>query len=264
MSKNPRFKTVEFDNGKIALQIPKPISLASLTIRVLYDTSRSVIHQFETDHGVINSDKRVLGGVLFLDLFEIPESPKSGNGWTMRQMTEIEQFVSIDYPFLKNGSLKGDSDDQNNSSSSEALSDKDSNLVYQIGIKIPVKPGTYVDVKSLQALCWDSKSKKWIADGFSDVSFDDGFISFKTINFKPTIICHDSYCQFPFPSWSLKPSLNNEIVFQIQGKIHELELLIKDDKCRLIKPLPNSEVFENRLFSPAELLQVIRYLLRML
>jgi hypothetical protein len=76
-------KNIEYTNVNISMTLPKPISLATVSIRMLYEaglTSASPYSVQETDKHM-----SVVGGVLYLDLFEMPEPAKVLDSWVIRQ-----------------------------------------------------------------------------------------------------------------------------------------------------------------------------------
>jgi hypothetical protein len=62
--------------------VPKPIALDNVAIRMLFDISTTGLIPFEIQKG--DNQYSVIGGVISLDLIELPESPKTINSWLIR------------------------------------------------------------------------------------------------------------------------------------------------------------------------------------
>lgn len=86
LAKNPRFRTVEYTDLGVTVEIPKPVALASLAVRVqlrAYDERfYSCTNQF-----------MALGGVLLLDMLALPGQASKGNNWTIREVRPGAGFL---------------------------------------------------------------------------------------------------------------------------------------------------------------------------
>lgn len=64
--------------------LPKPLALSNVAIRMIYNASSAgTIIYDETQQN--NLHLSCVGGVLLLDLLELPESPKVVESWNIRQ-----------------------------------------------------------------------------------------------------------------------------------------------------------------------------------
>jgi hypothetical protein len=82
LTKNPRYKSIELTDAHISVSIPKPFSLANVAVRILLDNSANAASLFEEqDTEQIMS---VVGGVLHLNLLELPELAKNVEKWVIR------------------------------------------------------------------------------------------------------------------------------------------------------------------------------------
>ena len=82
LTKNPRFKLVEFSDLAISATLPKPILLSPLAVRFLYMTGPTSVAAFRN-----KKERKPLapvGGIMFLDLMEMPDLAHNVNGWMMR------------------------------------------------------------------------------------------------------------------------------------------------------------------------------------
>ena len=97
MTRNPRFKTMDFPSNQIYSILPKPITLGTCAIRALYENTLSISSHFDIEQlraydqsslqrksNVNEPYKTVIGGVLYLDLWELPDSAKIIDEWTLR------------------------------------------------------------------------------------------------------------------------------------------------------------------------------------
>ncbi|KAJ3188063.1 hypothetical protein HK101_009233 [Irineochytrium annulatum] len=83
LTKNPRHKNIDFSNVNLSMTLPKPIALANVAVRMLYQTGLSASAPYILQEGSKNLS--IVGGVLSFDLFEMPEPPKTFDKWIIRQ-----------------------------------------------------------------------------------------------------------------------------------------------------------------------------------
>lgn len=92
LAKNPRFRLVEFPALGVTVEIPKPVALASLAVRVQQ-------RAYDERYGCCTNAFMALGGVLQLDLLALPGEARMGNHWTVRQVGPLARCISsIPYP----------------------------------------------------------------------------------------------------------------------------------------------------------------------
>lgn len=80
LTKNPRYKTIEFQNS-LTCSVARPLALDNVGIRMCYTYDSNCAAKFVMQKG---AKKSVIGGVLYLDLIELPETPKKVETWTIR------------------------------------------------------------------------------------------------------------------------------------------------------------------------------------
>lgn len=91
--------------------------------------------------------------------------------------------------------------------------------------------------------------KQWRLDGISDVSYEkeEGKISIKMASFQPLVLLQETYANFPFQSWKLRPLGQDEALFTINGALITLSIKIQvtDDKNNK-KKLPKQKSQSDR------------------
>ncbi len=69
-------------DGLVSMSIPKPLSLANVGVRIQLESGPDAAVEFE-DQGT-ESHMTVVGCVIHLNLFELPEMAKIVDKWTIR------------------------------------------------------------------------------------------------------------------------------------------------------------------------------------
>ena len=78
-------------DGVVSMSIPKPLSLANVGVRILLENGSEASAEFEEQE--TERHMSVVGGVLYLDLVELPELAKTVDKWTIRP-SEIVYFFT--------------------------------------------------------------------------------------------------------------------------------------------------------------------------
>ncbi|ORY53110.1 hypothetical protein BCR33DRAFT_845340 [Rhizoclosmatium globosum] len=246
LTRNPRHKTIEYPNIKLAMTLPKPISLANVSIRMLYEygftTSAPFFYQDTDTH------MSVIGGVLFLDLFEMPEAPKIMSTMVIRQILAPDgKLRYIQYPFKKTVTEAAEEEEDK-----EGLADVN---VWPAQISYEIFPECYIHKESAKMMSWDDIEMCWSDENVGDVeiNIETGAIKFKTTQFRPTAFLQKTYAEYPFQDWAIEPNGKNRALFRIQGSQNELKFEVYDGKCRLISPMNAflKSTMEEKWFSPS-------------
>ncbi|KAI9138734.1 hypothetical protein BKA69DRAFT_1089659 [Paraphysoderma sedebokerense] len=158
--KNSRHKSVCFsDNPHFSLQLPRPIALANVGIRMLYYTGVAeglVFCHTPTIDRLSRSDENnskkcsmsVIGGVLYFDLVELPEPPKVVEFWTLRPVfPSTGNLRRLPYPFSRLVSDKGkplptDTTTDSNLTRSDPVSQKDFTAETDLSTSTPNSNGS--------------------------------------------------------------------------------------------------------------------------
>ena len=91
VSKNPRFKQVTFPIEGLALTLPKDVTMANAALRILINkNARCLSHPkfYQSKSGV-----SVLGGVVTIELLDLPEPGRTSRGWKIRTRNPFYIFL---------------------------------------------------------------------------------------------------------------------------------------------------------------------------
>lgn len=78
--------------------------------------------------------------------------------------------------------------------------------------------------------------KQWRMDGITDILYEEeeAKISFKMDSFQAFVLMQETYVNFPFQSWELRPSGQDSAVFTINGALIDLSITIQVRKWRVL------------------------------
>lgn len=82
LTKNPRYKSIDLPDAHVSISIPKPFSLANVAVRIILDNGADAAFNFEEEGA--EQLMSVVGGVLHLDLLELPDLAKNIEKWVIR------------------------------------------------------------------------------------------------------------------------------------------------------------------------------------
>ncbi|KAJ3106096.1 hypothetical protein HK100_003786 [Physocladia obscura] len=171
LTRNPRHKTIEFSNIKLAMSLPKPISLASVSIRMLYEYGQTVFAPFYYQEA--EQHMSVVGGVLFLDLFEMPEAPRILGSMIIRQILCPDgKLKRIQYPFKKSLTEAAEEEEEGG----EATADTN---IWPAHIAYEIFPECFIHKDSAKVMAWDENNKCWSEENIGDVEINIGTPFFK-------------------------------------------------------------------------------------
>ncbi|RKO87557.1 hypothetical protein BDK51DRAFT_27374, partial [Blyttiomyces helicus] len=245
LTKNPRFKTIDFDAVSMSSSLPKPLALASVAIRMLYESGNTVGVSFEEQEGISMSP---VDGVLFLDLVEMPDPPKTVDAWTIRPvLSATGRLKRLGYPFKKPVTENADE-------GHEAAMDASA---WPMIVSYSIMPGSFVRQDLSTVRWWNVEQKIWDSEGISDVEInsDTGRVKFRTIHFAPTAVVQNTYEELPLLDWTIRPiSLNRAIVYLL-GQHSTIEIEVGEGECRLLRPSTEytEKHLQHRWLAPAML-----------
>ncbi|XP_026183084.1 dynein axonemal intermediate chain 7 isoform X2 [Mastacembelus armatus] len=157
-----------------------------------------------------------LGGVFYYDVFHLPPQAQQANGWEIRQIlnTGLQVFP---YP-----------------TEMSSLDDGAALSYPLIGVSVML-PDTVVFLETPLVARWDAAGKQWRMDGITDVSIEkeEAKISFKMSSFQAFVLMQETYANFPFQSWELRPLGQDSAVFTVNGALIDLSITIQGDQCML-------------------------------
>ncbi|XP_068573032.1 dynein axonemal intermediate chain 7 isoform X2 [Cebidichthys violaceus] len=157
-----------------------------------------------------------LGGVFYYDAFHLPPQAHQVNGWEIRQLLDKGLQV-FPYPMEKS-----------NLDKNEALT------CPPVGVSVTL-PDSVVFLETPQVARWDAAGKQWRMDGITDVSYEEAeaTISLSMDSFHAFVLMQDTYANFPFQSWELRPLGQDSALFTINGALIDLSITIQGNQCML-------------------------------
>ncbi|KAI6653349.1 Protein CASC1 isoform X6 [Oopsacas minuta] len=185
-----------------------------------------------------------LGPITILEYIRLPPQPRHMGQWKMQ---DLEPYVikQNPYPILQSGQ-------------DIAQITPGSKLWPFISVSMSI-PDTLVVSEEPKLARWSEELCQWRTDEFTDVKIDleNRKVSFKCNTFSPIALMQDHYLNMPYQGWMVQPMEINTTKLSITGNLHQFEIIIEKDKCRLVKPdLPelsgiiNTPLLVNR-FIPA-------------
>lgn len=71
--------------------------------------------------------------------------------------------------------------------------------------------------------------KQWRTDGINDVSYEEAEakISFTMDSFQPVVLMQETYANFPFQSWELRPLGQDSALFTVDGALIKLSVTVQ-------------------------------------
>ncbi|XP_053170205.1 dynein axonemal intermediate chain 7 [Scomber japonicus] len=157
-----------------------------------------------------------LGGVFYYEVFHLPPQAHHINGWEIRQLLDTGlQFFH--YPMEKSN-----------------LDDNEVLICPPVGVSVTL-PESVVFLEAPQVARWDAAVKQWRMDGITDVSYEEAEakISFKMDSFQAFVLMQETYANFPFQSWELRPLGQDSALFTINGALIDLSITIQGNQCML-------------------------------
>jgi hypothetical protein len=131
----------------MACSIPISLAFQNVAIRMMHSMDIANVIPRETNGKLVAS-----GGILMLDLLELPEPPKVANNWTMTPITGNGNLNKLPYPKKKEG------DDQ--------VSQEDLTNSFQVTLTIP----NYTE--NCKVKFWNDCLNEWDDNGIRDQQFD--------------------------------------------------------------------------------------------
>uniref|UniRef100_UPI0037E8EA04 dynein axonemal intermediate chain 7 n=1 Tax=Semicossyphus pulcher TaxID=241346 RepID=UPI0037E8EA04 len=183
------------------------------------DLISPLMHPTLVNHGVHVVDLMQytpLGGVFYYDVFHLPPQARQVNGWEIRQVLDKGLQV-FPYPMKKSD-----------------FDDNDALTCPPVGVSVTL-PDSVVFLETPQVARWDAAGKQWRMDGITDVSYEeaDTKISFKMDSFQAFVLMQETYANFPFHSWELRPLDQDSALFTVKGALIDLSIRIQGNQCML-------------------------------
>ncbi|TPX30312.1 hypothetical protein SmJEL517_g06103 [Synchytrium microbalum] len=220
LTKNPRHKTIDFVEQGIHISLPKALVLAGVGMRLLYETGSTAACRFKD---TVRTHLTVIGGVLHMDLVELPEWPTKSERWTLRKiLTPQNKYLRrVSYPFTVDPA--------------ETVPEGEDSDV-DVTVTLKLSP-TIASLQNATIMNWNSETNAWTSDGIRDVLFEPELeqVTFKTCYLRPTAIIQTTPPEYPLTSWSIKPT-DTGVLVEVVGRQHTLLLEITERDCSILKP----------------------------
>uniref|UniRef100_A0A7S3D973 IC97/Casc1 N-terminal domain-containing protein n=1 Tax=Palpitomonas bilix TaxID=652834 RepID=A0A7S3D973_9EUKA len=241
LEKNLKTKQINFHALNIHTDLPRNLALNPIALRVMYTSFDPVSEDLQTNHLVV-------GGVLSVDVINLPPPAKTIKGWVMRPFNESEGFISkLAYPSPSTGG------------SGEGMAPSLSTPPMRISYALPDHIVSRADNPSVG--WWNDEELKWNTEGMSDISFDEEsrMLTFHSLHLTNLAVLQERDTDFPYQRWMFRPVGENHTLFLLEGKAFEIEIEVKHGVCHLLRPdIPQLHQLRNKKdgWHPAILLKV--------
>ncbi|XP_072097719.1 dynein axonemal intermediate chain 7 isoform X3 [Mobula birostris] len=235
-NKNPRFKGYEFVNNHMEFELPRPLAMCDIAVRILhtqYDHISCHIPQFQAQQKAFISKPYLLvveedtetqvqdqeaiedqGAIEDQEAIEdqkaVEEQKITESKYTLEAKLLIGEELRLPRPMRTRSALTADSRDE-------------------------LRKKTPSSVMSSRARSLDLfHGVQWRTDGIHNVTFDPEtkLISFKMDMFNTFTLIQGNYVNMPFQSWEIKPVGENEALLTVSAALNVVEIQIKD-LCQL-------------------------------
>ncbi|XP_078738432.1 dynein axonemal intermediate chain 7 isoform X1 [Lampetra fluviatilis] len=176
-----------------------------------------------------------LGGVLYVDLLELPPQPTFISGWTITQELEEEGGLRS-YPYRggdaatqRGAPSAGDSRGAGEEHEAEG-EPRDPPL----GVTVAVPPSLVV-FEAPQVARWDPQRQRWRTDDVSDVTYDEATrkVAFRLATAGPVCLLADAHVNMPYHGWELRSKGPQRVLFTVMAAFVDVEFEIRPGECRL-------------------------------
>eukprot|EP00753_Platysulcus_tardus_P001040 PLAT10987.1.p1 GENE.PLAT10987.1~~PLAT10987.1.p1 ORF type:complete len:714 (+),score=444.93 PLAT10987.1:82-2142(+) len=185
-SKGFRMKTLDFPGIDITTDIPKPLALQSVAVRVMYYSYDHV----DAMHAALDM---ALGGIFYVEVLALPPIHKRVKSWTLRQVTPLAHSVQrLAYPLGAHGD-------------SAPLPSMGAGQTLRIKYNIP----PHVMVRGTPRVgWWDASSGEWNEDGINEIFYYPSTrqLSFHTLRLTALALIQKRNKEFPYAAWELTPT----------------------------------------------------------
>lgn len=220
--KHFRMKQIRFNDIGIAIDVPKPLALVSIAMRVMY---------FPSDHELYerNCQVRSLGGCFHIELLQLPQQPKRVKGWTLRQVNDLTNSVCrLSYPLGSHG--------------------EGGHAVAAAGTAQPLKVQYHLpdDVlapeSNLRVGWWDTHNNTWNEEGITEIDYHPAT---RNLVFHTTKLCQlaciqEKHTDLPFVSWNITPMPKQwpdiEVHFSLETPRYVVTIAVREGECQLVAP----------------------------
>jgi len=257
IAKNLRLKSIEYPELGLTTDIPRPIILQTVAVRMIH-YRRDPYSPFEL------GDYFTIGGVLVIEVLEVPERPrvvkahvpdvKDAGTWNMIRITETSgTVVRQPYPVV-------------DPVTRIVQSAPPMQVNYTIPADVMLPEGSMPRVGRWNPELEGGKGG-WDEDGINNddiqiSSNEDGtkVITFQTMHLTAVAVLQSRWACFPYKSWILQPMAPNRAMLLVQTNGINVKFEIGVGVARLLEPtLPGLAALRNNWNPPMQLLQLLRH-----
>ena len=224
--KNPRVKGVDFPEGSLAVELPKPLVLAPVALRFRRTTADPFTAQAVDEHMAV-------GPVLHVDLLSLPAPPRRVKGWTMRVITPLSTGVArLPYPVPPAGTDAG----AGAAVGGSAAAAKDAP---PMSVQMPVPAEVcLLPAGAPRVGWWDAHSSRWRTDGVSNVVYDteNRTVSFCTPHLTALALVQSRARLVPYRHWVLRPTSEASAVLTVRTAVCDVVLNVDAQGVSLLAP----------------------------
>mmetsp|Transcript_14766 Transcript_14766/g.34602 ORF Transcript_14766/g.34602 Transcript_14766/m.34602 type:complete len:667 (-) Transcript_14766:48-2048(-) len=213
IAKNLRLKQVEYPDLGITTEIPRPIMLNFVSMRIRYH-SRDPFRFLRTREYAV-------GGSLTIDVLAMPPPAKVIKGWKMAPVTaQTTQVLVQPYPPGDSAQYAGN--------------------IPPLRISWVIPDNCLVGNTFPMIGHFNEKDKQWRTDGVQDIEFKfpTRTLSFQTIHLNTTYAwIKTRHGEVPYTTWTLRPTGLNKSVLELQAQsTGRVVIEIGEGTCRLLEP----------------------------
>lgn len=239
VAKHFRMKSIRFNELGIGVDVPKPLALSSIALRVMY---------FPSDHQTYerNCQVRSLGGVFHVELLQLPQAPKRVKGWTLRQVNDLTDTVSrLSYP------LGGDGHAVAAAGTAQPLK-----------VQYHLPDDVLVPESNLRVGWWDQANETWNEEGITEIDYHPATrnLVFHTVKLCQLACIQENHTDLPFVSWSITPMPKQwpdlEVHLSLETPRYVVTIAVREGECQLVAPdSPELASLRAKPMLPGELLK---------
>eukprot|EP00698_Gefionella_okellyi_P026002 TRINITY_DN977_c0_g1_i1.p1 TRINITY_DN977_c0_g1~~TRINITY_DN977_c0_g1_i1.p1 ORF type:complete len:678 (-),score=138.77 TRINITY_DN977_c0_g1_i1:1937-3970(-) len=210
IQKTARTKSVDFPDLKFTMEFPKSFIHLNIAIRYMYSAINTL--------GSCVGRLLPVGGIMYLELLQLPPAPKHVKTWTVRPVVS-NSVVRVPYP-----AVPGD-----------ATAIQVTAVPLHVSVHVP-DTCVVADAHTPRVAWWSEQTRTWCEDDVTDVRYDSSTraLSFLTLHLTSLAVVQDRLSLFPLRSWMVYPIGRNSAVFVISTSQMDVKIRISEEGCVLL------------------------------
>jgi cancer susceptibility candidate protein 1 len=216
------FRAKQIDHPKIQINLDLPKSIAIHSSGVGHSNGigvRTLYTKYDSCHGKDPSHMPV-GGMIRVDLLQIPPSSRKVKGWTIRQIPPPgQELTRLPYPNTEH-------------TTATAIAMQPCKIEYKVPSNVLLR------ARNPTVSWWDTTVEKWSTEGINEISWDPEArkISFFSARLAAFSITQERHLDLPYQYWSLRPTGPLQVELLVQAARYELHFVISEEGLRLKGP----------------------------